>query len=134
MFKWGRLIKMALELHSNDASREAKPSVFIFHGKSVALLVIGAAAFLVLFQILAKTGLDWWVVIPLSLLPLLAMTLFVHFLINGKPKSYASDLLAFAAWRLRCRFYFWGLLERPPELWMPDRKPAHPSQFIKEAS
>ena len=43
---------MPLELHSNDNAREGRPSVWIFQGNSVVLLVAGVAAFVALFRIL----------------------------------------------------------------------------------
>jgi hypothetical protein len=119
---------MALELHSNDNAREAMPGIWIFSGRSVVLLVIGVGTAIALFRILAACDLDWWVAIPLSLLPLALLTLFV-WLIRGKPPSWASDVLAFALWRFRCRLYLNGALSTPPELWVRGGKLKHPKEF-----
>ena len=39
-------------MHSNDNAREGRPSIGIFQGRSVVLLVIGAGTFVGLFRIL----------------------------------------------------------------------------------
>jgi hypothetical protein len=52
---------MALEMHPNDNAREGRPSVWIFSGQSVVLLVIGVGLSLVLFRVanaLWKSSLD----------------------------------------------------------------------------
>jgi hypothetical protein len=113
---------MALEMHSNDCAREGRPAVWIFSGKAVVFLVIGVAVFVALFRILASMDIDWPINIVVSLLPLLGITLLVHLLVNGRPPSYAGDLLLFLIWRLRSRLYVAGTIERPPELWRTQRK------------
>ncbi len=120
---------MSLELHSNDCSLEAKPGIGLFHGRSVVFLVIGVAAFIVLFRQLSNLEVDWFISIPLALLPLLAMTLVVCFLINGRPKSYASDLLYLYIWKLRSHLYLNGCLDKAPTIWIPANKPRHPAEF-----
>jgi hypothetical protein len=111
-----------IEMHSNDCAREGRPGIWIFSGQSVVFLVIGVAIFVALFRILASMDVDWPVNIVVSSLPLLVITLLVYLLVNGKPASYAGDLLLFLAWRLRSRLYFAGAIDRPPELWRTQRK------------
>jgi hypothetical protein len=120
---------MALEMHPNDAAREARPSLWIFSGRAVVLLVAGVFLFILLFLVLSHTGVDFWWTLALSALPLLAITAFVNFFVNGRPPSYAWDLLVLARWRVRSRIYMAGCLERPPQLWVANRKPAHPKEF-----
>ena len=64
---------MALQMHSNDNAREGRPSVWIFQGRSVVLLVIGAGMFIGLFRILDAAGVDWPLNIAVSILPLALM-------------------------------------------------------------
>ena len=120
---------MSLELHSNDASREARPGLWIFSGRSVVFLVIGVAVFVALFRIMAATGVDWFVGLPVSLIPLALITVFVHLVVNGRPSSFAGDLVLLAAWRLKSWLYLAGALDRPPILWISDDPPAHPKEF-----
>ena len=118
-----------LELRPNDNAREGKPSLWIFEGRSVVLLVCGVAAFVAVFRICDAAGLDWYLSAGVSLLPLMLVAVYVQLFVNGKPPSYSFDLLAFALWRLRVRLYKAGLLESPPQFWVQDRRPPHPSQF-----
>jgi hypothetical protein len=103
--------------------------LFIFQGKSVVLLVIGVGVFVALFRILASLDVDWWINLVISLLPLAAMTGYVHWLVNGKAPSYAADLLQWHVFRFRCWLYMAGALNRPPELWFTDRKLSHPKEY-----
>ena len=116
-----------LELHPNDNAREAKPGIWIFQGRAVVLLVLGAAIFIALFRMLTASDVDWPEALAISLIPLAVMTLVVHMLVNGRPPSYASDLAVLAIWRLRVHLYMAGALDRPPELWVRIRKPIHPT-------
>jgi hypothetical protein len=50
---------MPIDLHPNNNGREDRPAVWIIQGKSVVLLVCGAAAFVGLFRILSACGVDW---------------------------------------------------------------------------
>jgi hypothetical protein len=126
---------VALELHPNDNARQATPSLWIFQGKSVVLLVIGAFAFVVIFQMLQRCFLDWWMCIPIALLPLGVMTLVVHFLVNGRPPSYILDVSSWGAWRFRTVLFKAGVLERNPSMWITARAPRHPNEFsAKETS
>jgi hypothetical protein len=119
-------------MHSNDNAREGRPSLWIFQGRSVVLLVIGAGVFIVLFRILDATGVDWLLNIYLSILPLGLTTLYVWLFVNGKPSSYACDLLMFAIWRSKSWLYLNGALDRPPAFWIRSRSPRHPSEFSSE--
>ena len=120
---------MALQMHANDNAREGKPALWIFQGRSVALLVGGVAVFVASFRICDATGLDWYLSACVSLLPLGLVVLYVTCFINGKPPSYSLDLLIFVLWRLRVRLYKERLLDRPPQFWVRGRKPPHPTQF-----
>ena len=120
---------MPLEFHSNDNAREGRPSVWIFEGKSVVFLVCGVAAFIALFRILAACDLDWPITLGISVLPLLAMTAYVHFCVNGKPPSYFVDMVLLLVWRAKAGLYLSGALDRPPELWTVPEKPKHPKEF-----
>jgi hypothetical protein len=115
-----------LELHPNDNAREARPAIWIFQGRAVALLVLGAAIFIALFRVLMAIDVDWPAALVISLCPLGIMTLVVHYLVNGRPPSYASDMALMSIWRLRTRLYLAGALDRPPELWVRNEKPPHP--------
>jgi hypothetical protein len=120
---------MPLELHSNDCAREARPGLWIFSGRSVVFLVIGVAIFVALFRIMAAASVDWYFALPLSLIPLGVISVFVHLLVNGRPTSFASDLILFAVWRFKTWLYLAGALDRPPVLWIQSRNPTHPSKF-----
>lgn len=120
---------MPLEFHSNDNAREGRPAVWIFEGKSVVFLVGGVAAFVALFRILAGVGFEWPMNLGISVLPLLAMTAYVHFAVNGKPPSFAFDVLFLWLWQAKVWLYFSGALDRPPVLWPVTEKPKHPKEF-----
>jgi hypothetical protein len=120
---------MPLALHSNDNAREGKASLWIFEGRSVALLVGGVAAFVALFRTLDAAGLDWYLSIGVSLSPAVLVAVYVQCFVNGKSPSYSSDLVALALWRLRVGLYNVGLLGAPPEFWLRERRPRHPDKF-----
>lgn len=103
--------------------------MWIFEGRSVALLVGGVAAFVALFRILDAAGLDWYLSAGVSLSPVILAAVYVQCFVNGKPPSYSLDLLALTLWRLRVRLYRAGLVEAPPQFWVRGRKPPHPNQF-----
>jgi hypothetical protein len=121
---------MALQLHPNDNAREAKPSLWIFHGRAVGLLVVGVMFFVCLVTILGRMGADWAPAIVISALPLAGITVFVAVFVNGQAPSHALDLVALQMWRLRCWFYLQRLLDNPPELWAVSRAPRHPKDFL----
>ena len=121
-----------LKMHSNDNAREGRPSVWIFQGRSVVLLVIGAGVFIGLFRILDAAGVDWPLNIPVSLLPLALMAFYVWWFVNDKPSSYAWDLFILAIWRCKSWLYLNGALDRPPAFWIRARLPRHPDQFNSE--
>ena len=109
---------MSLEIHANDNAREGRPGVWIFQGRSVVLLVIGAGLFVGLFRILDFAGADLPLNFPLSLLPLALMTVYVWRFVNDKPVSYAQDLLTWHLFRFRQALYMSGALDRPPSFWI----------------
>jgi hypothetical protein len=94
--------------------------------------VIGTAVFIVLFRMLDAAGVDWPLNISLSILPLAVTTLYVWRFVNGKPSSYAWDLLMFAIWRSKSWLYLHGALDRPPAFWIRARLPRHPREFTSE--
>jgi hypothetical protein len=120
---------MPLELHSNDNAREGRPGVWIFQGNSVVLLVVGVAAFIALFRILAAAEVDWPFALVLSFTPLLALAAYVHLMVNGRAPSYAADMLLFFLWRVKVRIHLAGALDRPPQFWVKGSRPRHPSEF-----
>ena len=120
---------MVLSLNPNDCARTAQPSLWIFQGPSVGLLVVGVMFFVCLMLVLSRLGVDWISTVVISALPLCAITIFVHFFVNGRPPSYALDLLTMQMWRLRCSLYLQRLLNKPPELWVISRAPRHPKEF-----
>jgi hypothetical protein len=120
---------MALELHPNDCTREARPSLWIFEGPTVGWLVLGVMFFLSLFVVLSRLGVDWLPATGISALPLGLMTVFVRFLVNGRAPSYAVDLLTLEVWRLRSWWYLQRLSDRPAQLWIVVRAPRHPKEF-----
>ena len=91
---------MALQMHSNDCAREAKPSLWIFSGSAVGWLVVGVMFFVTLITILSRLGVDWVSGTVISLLPLAGFTVFVQCFVNGRPPSHALDTGFFAelAW------------------------------------
>ena len=123
---------MALQMHSNDNAREGRPRVWIFQGRSVVLLVIGAGIFVGLFRILDAASVDWPLNIAVSILPLALCALFVWRFVNDKPSSYAWDLFMLGVWRCRSWLYLKGALERPPAFWIRGCLPRHPSEFSSE--
>jgi hypothetical protein len=120
---------MALQLHPNDNAREARPSLWIFHGPAVGWLVLGVMFFMSLVTILARLGADWLSATVISLLPLGAITLFVMFFVNGKPASFALDLFTLQIWRLRSLWYLVRLCDKPPQFLAVLRPPRHPKDF-----
>ena len=121
---------MALELHPNDAAREARPSLWVFEGPWVGTLVVGVMFFISLFVVLSRLGVDWLPATIISALPLGVMTLFVHFFVNGRAPSYAVDLFALQVWRLRSAWYLRRLSDNPPQLWVVLRPASlHPKDF-----
>lgn len=124
---------MALELHPNDNAREAKPSLWIFTGRSVGWLVIGVMFFITLYVVLSRQGVEWMPAGIISALPLMVITLLVQFCVNGRPPSFALDLLALAMWRLRCWWYIQGGSARPPQWWVVASNPRHPREFNPKA-
>jgi energy-coupling factor transporter transmembrane protein EcfT len=119
-----------MELHENGcSSREARPSLWIFSGSNTGWLVIGVLFFVSLAMLLSRLGLEWYLILPLSLIPLALITLFVMYFVNDRAPSHALDLVAFKLWQLRSKLFLHGLLERPPELWVRGRKPRHPERF-----
>jgi hypothetical protein len=120
---------MSLNLNVNDNAREAKPSLWIFQGAAVGWLVVGVMFFVTLVTVLARLGADWPSATVISLLPLGAITVFVHFFVNGQPPSHALDLFALQMWRVRSSWYLHRLLDRPPQLWVVRRPPPHPKEF-----
>jgi hypothetical protein len=120
---------MALTMHPNDCSREARPAIWIFQGHTLVLLVIGAGVSIGLFRILSSYDVDWWLALIISLLPLGAITAYAQCLVNGKPASYAPDLLQWHVFRFRSWLFMSGCMNRPPELWVFDSAPKHPRDF-----
>ena len=125
---------MPLQMHSNDNAREGRPSVWIFQGRSVVLIVIGAGLFIGLFRILDVAGVDWPLNIALSILPLALCAFFVWRFVNGKPPSYAWDLLILSLWRFRSWLFLKGALDRPPAFWIRGQMPRHPNEFSSEGA
>jgi hypothetical protein len=68
---------MALEFHSNDNAREARPSVWVFQGPYAILLVFGVLVFILSFRVLATWGVDLIPNVIASAFPLGLMTLGV---------------------------------------------------------
>jgi len=120
---------MALSLNPNDCARKAQPSLWIFQGPAVGLLVMGVMFFVSLMLVLSRLGVDWISTVFISALPFAAITIFVHFFVNGRPPSFALDLLAMQMWRVRCSWYFQRLMDNPPQLWVISRAPRHPKEF-----
>ena len=116
-------------MHTNDNAREGRPGVWIFRGRSVVLLVIGAGLFIGLFRISDAAGVDWPLNIAVSLLPLALMALYVWRFVNDKPSSYAWDLFMLGVWRFKSWLYLKGALGRPPAFWIRGRVPRHPAEF-----
>jgi len=90
---------------------------------------VGVLFFIALFLVFSHEGVDWPPAVLISALPLALITGFVHFFINGRSPSYATDLVLLIGWRFRCQLYLAGALDRPPELWTVDRKARHPKEF-----
>ncbi len=123
-----------MDLNDNSIAREAKPGITIsgvvtFHGKSVAFLVIGVAMFIFIFLALYLLGLDWYVALPISLLPLVCLMAFVAFFINDRPPSYVTDFLYMGIFRLKTGLYLHGMKDRASELWMTDSVTNHPKEY-----
>jgi hypothetical protein len=121
---------MALQLRPNDNAREGRPSVWIFSGQSVVLLVIGVGLSLGLFRVAnALWGLETVPSLVIGIIPLGLITAFVAFFVNGKPESYALDLALWGAFRLQSWLYVMGIIDRPPEFWVRSKAPRHPIEF-----
>jgi hypothetical protein len=123
---------MALELRPNDNAREGRPSVWIFSGQSVVLLVIGVGLSLVLFRVAnALWGFDTVPSLVIGIMPLALITAFVAFFVNGKPESYALDLALLQVFRMQRWLYVTGIVDRPPEFWVRGKCPRHPREFTQ---
>ena len=120
-------------MHAKDNAREGRPGVWIFQGRSVVLLVIGAGLFVGLFRILDFAGVDLPLNFALSLLPLAMMTVYVWRFVNDKPVSYAQDLLAWNLFRFRQWLYMSGALDRPPSFWIRNGELPASAQFKEES-
>lgn len=120
---------MSLELHSNDCSREAKPSLWIFTGQSIALLPLSVLAGICIVRVLSAFYVDWWLAILIGCIPLAGSVIIVHFFINARPPSFFWDLALLVSWRFRTWLYMHGCLECPPCLWTPAPKHSHPKEY-----
>ena len=121
---------MALEMRANDNAREGRPSVWIFSGRSVVLLVIGVGLSLTLFRVAnALWGFETVPSLVIGIIPLGLITAFVAFFVNGKPESYALDLALLQVFRIQRRLYLTGIIDRPPEFWVRGKPPRHPREF-----
>jgi hypothetical protein len=118
-----------MEFHANDVSRDAVPSVLGFEGKWGGLLVGGAAVSIFGTVGLCAIGVDLIPAIGISLLPLGAAALFVATMVNGKPPSYALDLILWVVFQFRTWLYRIGGLDTPPQLWVPQKHVPHPMTF-----
>jgi hypothetical protein len=123
---------MPLEKHQNDNATEARPSLWVFQGKSVVALVGGVAAFIFLFQILAAWGMPFFLNAALSASPMGLATAFVVFLVNGRAPSYALDLLFWKVFCLGSGLYRSGFLDRPPQFWKRGKKPPRLEEFNRK--
>ena len=125
---------MALQLRPNDNAREGRPSVWIFSGQSVVLLVIGVGLSLGLFRVAnALWGLETVPSLIVGIIPLGVITAFVAFFVNGKPESYALDLAFWGAFRLQSWLFVIGIIDRPTEFWVRGKAPRHPIEFSSKA-
>ena len=121
---------MALEMRANDNAREGRPSVWIFSGQSVVLLVIGVGLSLVLFRVAnALWGFETVPSLVIGIMPLALITAFVACFVNGKPESYALDLTLLQIFRIQRWLYVTGIVDRPPEFWVRRKPPRHPREF-----
>ncbi|HYZ74014.1 MAG TPA: hypothetical protein VE641_13105 [Chthoniobacterales bacterium] len=121
---------MALEMRPNDNAREGRPSVWIFSGQSVVLLVVGVGLSLVLFRVAnALWGFETVPSLVIGIMPLALITAFVAFFVNGKPESYALDLALLQIFRIQRWLYLTGIVDRPPEFWVRRKPPRHPREF-----
>lgn len=126
---WCAQLRMPLELHSNDNAREARPGLWIFSGKWVVLLPVGIFLFIGIFRILMSLQVDWFLTLPIALMPMVAFTVFVWTFVNGKAASYATDMWLLALWRLKAKLYLAGMWDRAPVLWSRAKIPMHPNEF-----
>ena len=126
---------MALEMRPNDNAREGRPSVWIFSGQSIVLLVIGVGLSLGSFRISNSVwGLEVVPSLAIGITPLGVITAFVAFFVNGKPESYALDLAFWGAFRLQSWLYLIGIIDRPPEFWVRGKAPRHPVEFSSKGT
>lgn len=118
-----------MEAHPNPSSREARPSFWIFEGRSALFFLGGFGASLAAFKTLADGG---WDLVPnalASLLPLAAVTWFVACLVNGKAPSHPVDFLHWKLFQFQANRFRKGGLTRPPQLWRQPPATPHPSTF-----
>lgn len=120
---------MALPFNYDDASRDARPSIWIFNGDSAVLLIGATLASIVAFRFLAGFEVDWQVNLGVSVLPIVAVSVFVATLVNGKSPSYPLCFFSWAILRLSTRLYLRGVLDRPALLWRMPKAPVHPLDF-----
>jgi hypothetical protein len=120
---------MALELHQNSCARTAQPGIWIFKGTALLYLVVGFGVFILSMQIMSAAQVDFPIAVVISAMPLSGLTIFVRFFVNGKPPSYAIDVLLQGVWSLKTRLYKLGVVSRAPHIWPMPYKPAHPKDF-----
>jgi hypothetical protein len=116
-------------LHPNDNAREARPSWWIFQGSSMGFLVVGVLFFVTLCMLLSRSGVEWWMTILISSIPLAIITAFTHWFINGRSPSFAMDLMQFQMFKVQEFLFLSGAISIPPQLWKPSPKPAHPDNY-----
>lgn len=115
--------------HLNNCARIAQPRIWIFRGKAMVFLVIGFALFILIMQCLRAIDLEMPIAIVISVLPTIAIAVFVKFFVNDKPPSYAFDLLLYKIWRFKTWLFQKGILKRPPNLWFSPDVISHPKEF-----
>lgn len=119
-------------MRANDCVREAKPAIWIFSGRSVVLLVIGVLAAVSLFRVLSALDVDWWLGVPVSLVPLLLITGAV-WATRDKPTEWLGDLILLWIWKGKTWAFMHGWKENPPLLWIEGVEPNHPTNASKHS-
>ena len=123
---------MALELHDNDVSRQAKSTLWIFEGRSLVYLVAGAMGSLTLFKAQELLFVPVLINVSISAVPVCVATLFVFSLVQGKAPSYAWDAIVWRVFEFRAWLFRAGITTQPPQLWR-NPKPLPPlSDFTRE--
>lgn len=108
---------MALPMCPNHNAEDTEPGVGKFKGYWVLLLFAATLIFVLIWRFCSEIGMDMISSGLLSGSPFVVALAYVQFFVNGKPPSYARDLLLWKIFKLREKAFLNGWTDAPPNLW-----------------